>query len=229
MFVSINSNTRRYIMSTALVTVVVVPLSTVKEFGLKWVSNSVITDVTPTKPGSLLHLLHGPRPSTQSISIKMGKFGEEIAKAMIKSNPALELLRCGVQPIDAKNGKKKDIDLAWIDTQSKKLFIRELKGNIELDTEKLPATFKKITDDLMPFVQEKYPDYEINVGILNWSVYGRDELSAGLNHIKACERHGVCVDHWGDFCQLVQFEWSKEDYYEYMRSIGKMIDEMLAK
>lgn len=209
-------------MSTSFKTVI-------EDFGLKWVSNNVITEVTRTRPGSLLYILHGERPSTQSISIKMGKFGEEMAKEMIKTNPGLELLRCGVQPIDEKNGKKKDIDLVWIDTQNKKLYVRELKGNIELDTEKLPATFKKITDDLMPFVKEKYPDYEINVGILNWSVYNRAELSAGLSHIKTCEKNGVCVDHWGDFCQLIQFEWSKEDYYVYMRTIGKMIDEMLAK
>jgi hypothetical protein len=45
----------------------------------------------------------------QSISIKFGHYGEAIAKEMIKTNPDLELLKCGVQAID-KKGKKKDID-----------------------------------------------------------------------------------------------------------------------
>jgi hypothetical protein len=114
--------------------------------------------------------------------------------------------------------------LIWLDKQSKKIYVREAKGNIELDTEKLPATFKKITDDLMPFVKEKYSDCEIDVGILNWSVYTRAEHKKCLNHIKLCERNGVQVNHWSDFCKIVQFDWPKEDYYEYMLDIGNRIN-----
>ena len=201
-------------------------LMKVKEFGRKWVKDHIIDeDVTRTKPGSIAYLLFGDKPSVQSTSIKFGHFGEAIAKEMIKANPELELLKCGVQVIDGKT-KKKDIDLIWLDKTTNKIYIRELKGNIELDTEKLPATFKKITDDLMPFVKEKYPEYEINVGILNWSVCTRDELSKskGLTHIKTCEQNGVSTDHWLDFCKLINFEWKKDDYYEYMRDFGKMIE-----
>jgi hypothetical protein len=142
---------------------------------------------------------------------------------MINLNTELELLTCGVQVIDEKK-KKKDIDLIWLNKTTNTIYVREAKGNIELDTEKLPATFKKITDDLKPFVKEKYPEYKINVGILNWSVCTRDELTKGLTHIKTCEKNGVHIDHWLDFCKLVNFEWNKDDYYEYMRDFGKMIE-----
>jgi len=201
-------------------------LEKVKDFGRKWVRENILAnDITRTKPGSIKYLLFGEKPSEQSISIKFGTLGERIAKEMIASNPELELLVCGVQVIDEKNKKKKDIDLIWANHAMRKIYIREAKGNIELDTEKLPATFKKITDDLLPFVKEKYIDYEIDVGILNWSVYTRSELSNGLNHIKKCETNGVQVDHWFDFCKVVGFTWAMDDYYGYMRELGKMITE----
>ena len=197
----------------------------VKCVGRRWFEeNKIATDVTHTKPGSLTYLLFGPKASKQSICIKFGHLGEVLAKEMIKATSDLELLKCGVQTI-AENKKKKDIDLIWANRQTKTIYVRELKGNIELDTEKLPATFTKLTNDLKTFAQEKYPDYEINVGILNWSVYTRDELSKGISHIRQCEAHGVQVDHWSDFCKLIQFQWSKEDYYEYMREFGKIIDD----
>jgi hypothetical protein len=199
-------------------------LDHVKNVGRKWVKSKFMNvPITITEPGSITFLINGKTPSIQSISIKLGRLGEALSKEMIKSNPNLELLQCGVQVIDKKL-KKKDIDLIWLDKQSKKIYVREAKGNIELDTEKLPATFKKITEDLMPFVKDKYPDYEIDVGILNWSVYAREEHKKCLSHIKTCEKNGVNVNHWGDFCKIVQFEWLKDDYYKYMLDLGKMIN-----
>lgn len=198
-------------------------LKKVKEFGVKWINQHILmSNVTHTKPGSIAYLLYGEKPSIQSIYIKFGHFGEAIAKEIIKINPDLELLQCGIQCIDDKK-KNKDIDLIWLDKIHKKIYIREAKGNLELDTEKLPATFKKITDDLMPFIREKYPECDVDVGILNWSVYTRNELSKCISHIKKCEMNGVKVDHWYDFCNLVGFVWDKDDYYNYMRDLGKMV------
>ena len=85
-------------------------LMKVKEFGFKWFKEHIIAgEVTRTKPGSLMFLLFGEKPSVQSICIKFGHFGEAVAKEMIISNPALELLTCGVQIIDEKNKKKTSI------------------------------------------------------------------------------------------------------------------------
>ena len=198
-------------------------LDAVKNFGFEWVrANILSTPCTKTKPGSLTYLLFGERESDQSISIKFGKLGEVLAKTMIGSNPQLELLPCGVQLIDDAKKKKKDIDLIWANHSLKIVYVREAKSNIELDTEKLPATFTKITEELLPFVKSKYPEYTVNIGILNWSVYSRNELIKGQSHIKKCLMNGVNVDHWSDFCSLVGFEWDRDDYYEYWRDIGKM-------
>jgi hypothetical protein len=79
----------------------------IKQNGIEWVQTMLRTDMTYTKPGSLSFLLHGKRPSEQSISIKMARFGEFLTKEMIKRNGNLGLLTCGIQQI---NNKKKDVD-----------------------------------------------------------------------------------------------------------------------
>ena len=103
----------------------------VKNIGIEWVKKLMKDNLTYTKPGSISYLLFGEKPSDQSISIKFGHFGEFIAKELIKVNPKLELLTCGIQHI---NDKKKDIDLLFKDETHKIIYYRELKGNIELDT-----------------------------------------------------------------------------------------------
>ena len=180
------------------------------------------TEVPMTKPGSIIHLLHGPKVSEQSINIKFGKLGEILAKEIIRSNLNLELLKCGVQVVSSS--KSKDIDLQWANHSTKTIYVRELKGNMQLDTEKLPATFKKVTDDLLPYNQEKYPDYTIDIGILNWSVYDRNDLCKYLQgHIVKCEDNGVKVNHMGDFLNLVDFPWYKDDFHDYFRELGRIV------
>jgi hypothetical protein len=191
------------------------------QIGRNWIKTNVLQEQqTMTKPGSLTYLMFGPEPSRQSISIKLGYFGEYLCKEIIQKNPNLSLLTCGVQLM---GHKKKDIDLIWVNPEKQTVYVRELKGNIQLDTEKLPATFQKMTENLLPFVQNKYPGHTIDVGVLNWGVYSRDELTKGLNQIKTCEENGVKVDHWSDFCALVELDCTKEDYYDYMHQMGTLI------
>lgn len=73
---------------------------------------------------------------------------------------------CGIQKI---NNKNKDVDLIFKDNINNIIYYRELKGNIELDTEKLPATINKC-NEINLFLKKEY-DYQINFGILNWSIY----------------------------------------------------------
>ena len=201
-------------------------LERVKTLGREWVKEDIIDKgLTMTQPGSLKYLLFGSAPSRQSVSIKFGKLGEYLFMEMIKSMPALELLKCGVQCIDEK-GKKKDFDLLWANNTTKIIYYRELKGNIELDSEKLPATFEKIPEILQPHIEKKYPDYTIDVGICNWSVYNRSSLKKGLSHIKKCEENGVKVEHVSDFLKTIDFTWAEEDYYEYFRELGGEVDKM---
>lgn len=189
--------------------------------------NNIIKDgLTNTKPGSLKHLLFGEKPSEHSLSIKMGKYGEVLFKEIIKSKSHLELLKCGVQIIDKKDTKK-DIDLCWKDDTTKTIYVRECKANIELDSEKLPATFKKMKDDIQPWIASQYPDYKIEIGILNWGTYDRLGLMKGLSHINKCEQNGVKVDHPKQFLELVKVNWSKLDYECHFLEIGQQLNNSL--
>jgi hypothetical protein len=183
----------------------------IKEAGLLWVKKIMEKDITYTKPGSISYLLRGKQPSEQSINIKLGRLGEFLAKELIKIRPNLELLVCGVQKI---NDKRKDVDLIFKDESKKIIYYRELKGNIELDTEKLPATISKCKE-IESSLKSKYEDYDVDCGILNWSVYNRNILTAGLSNIKTFENNGVKIDHMSDFLKIIDIIWSEEDYYSY--------------
>ena len=194
--------------------------------GHKYIEQVIKAGCTTTEPGSIGHLLWGKQGSKQSICIKMGKYGELIFKEIVKNQSHLELLKCGVQIIDKKSTKK-DIDLCWKDDTSKTIYVRECKGNIELDTEKLPATFKKMTEDIQPWIAAQYPDYNIDIGILNWSVYDRDTLTKGISHINKCEQNGVKVDHVKQFVELVKVDWNKKEYERHFQEVGKKLSVLL--
>ncbi len=135
------------------------------------------------------------------------------------SNIKLELLNCGIQII---NDKKKDVDIIFKDNNSKIIYYRELKGNIELDTEKIPATISKCKD-IEITLKNKYIDYEIDSGILNWSVYNRKLLISGISNIKTFEKNGIKIDHMEDFLRIINIIWIEEDYYSYFKQIGDKI------
>lgn len=191
----------------------------IKELGLDWIDKMLDGEITLTKPGSISYLLRGATPSEQSINIKMGRFGEFISKELIKSVNTLELLQCGVQKI---NDKKKDVDLLFKNELTKTIYYRELKGNIELDTEKLPATIAKCKE-IENSLKIGYPDYSINCGVLNWSVYDRKILTAGLSNIKTFENGGIKIDHMKEFLEIIDVIWSEEDYYSYFRELNDKI------
>jgi hypothetical protein len=195
-------------------------LAAIKHKGKLWVDNMMLKKLTNTKAGSISHLLYGEKPSEQSVNIKFGRFGEFIAKEMIKSNDNLELLDCGIQLI---NSRMKDVDLIFMDKTTKTIYYRELKGNIELDTEKLPATIAKC-NEIAVFLRSKYAGaYTINYAILNWSIYDRRVLTCGLSNIKAFEKEGVKIEHFGEFSNIAGIDWSEEDFYAYFREIGSHI------
>jgi hypothetical protein len=199
----------------------VVTVDTIKQKGRTWLTEILKGELTLTKPGSISHLLYGEKPSEQSINIKLGRLGEFISKELIKMNSELELLTCGIQKI---NDKKKDVDLIFKDKRNNIIYYRELKGNIELDTEKLPATIdkcKEIENSLKNTYSEQ--EYAIDCGVLNWSVYDRKILSAGLSNIKSFENGGIKIDHMGDFLKIINIEWNESDYYSYFRELGSII------
>lgn len=191
----------------------------IKKKGIIWINKLLDGNLTYTKAGSISYLLYGEKPSEQSINIKLGKFGEFLSKELIISNKNLELLNCGIQKI---NNKNKDIDLIFKNEKSKIIYYRELKGNIELDTEKLPATINKCKE-IEQSLKDNYLDYTIDCGILNWSIYNREILLAGLSNIRTFEKNGIKIDHMQNFLDIIDIKWDCDDYYNYFRDIGNRI------
>ncbi len=97
-----------------------------------------------------------------------------------------------------------------------------MKGNIELDTEKLPATINKCYE-IEKSLKDKYKDYIIDCGILNWSIYNRKILKTRLSNIKTFEKAGIKIDHMQDLLFIIDITWNEEDYYQYFKDIGDKI------
>jgi len=194
-------------------------IAEIKQNGISWTEKMLEGDITYTKPGSISYLLYGGKPSEQSINIKLGRLGEWLSKELISANPNLKLLKCGVQKI---NDKRKDVDLLFEDKENKIIYFRELKGNIELDTEKLPATISKCKE-IEYALKIEHIDYHIDCGVLNWSVYNRKILTAGLSNIKTFENGGIKINHMNEFLEIINVVWNEDDYYAYFREIGAKI------
>jgi len=197
-------------------------LQMIKEEGISLTQSIISNGNTQRKSGSLVHLLYGNTPSQQSNSIKFGRVGEKLAQKMIDITDCTQLLKCGCH--DMGDGRKKDIDLLWIGPDGTIIY-RELKGNLELDTEKLPAMITKINEDILPYLKEQYPEKKIDIGVLYWSVYERNDLKGQCaSHIKKCEKDGIKVEHMYGFMKSINFEWDKEDFYSYFLSLGQLFN-----
>jgi hypothetical protein len=194
-------------------------IAEIKQKVIIWVNKMLECNLTYTKYGSISYLLYGSRQSEQSINIKIGRLGEFLSKKLIETNNNLELLNCGIQKI---NNKNKDVDLIFKDENNKMIYYYELKGNIELDTEKLPATINKCKE-IENSLKNTYLDYTINCRILNWSIFNRKILTAGISNIKMFENNGIKIHHMEDFLNIINIVWSEDDYYSYFKEIGNII------
>lgn len=193
-----------------------------KDYGILLAKEIRDSQIKYTEPGSLTYLLFGKQVSKQSINIKLGHLGEKLFKRLIHENKNIELLDCGLHCMI--DGKKKDLDLFWADHNNKIIYYREAKGNIEMDTEKIPAMISKINKVVMPYVSEKYPGYQINIGVLAWSVYDRKILKKGTSQIKKIENNNINVDHFGDMLKLMNLTWKEEEFYKYFIELGLIIN-----
>jgi len=188
----------------------------------------VIKDVTHTKPGSLKYLLFGSAVSKQSISVKFGKWGEKWFEYLVEITPNFTMLPHGVLKGIGSNGKNKDVDFLFEDEINKIIYYRELKGNIDLDTEKLPATVDKI-NYLKEYLEKKYPEHTVNYGCLNWSVWDKKiyelkENISFLRKIKLFENGGVTVTHASEIFEILGIDFTEADYYNYMKELGKKLN-----
>jgi hypothetical protein len=196
-------------------------LINLKNTGKEWLNKLLNENRVMTKPGSVTYLLYGTKISSQSINIKFGHLGEILLKNIIKLNDNLEILDCGIQKVGNVN---LDVDLIWLDKVRKIIFIREVKANINLDTEKVPAIIDKLNNNFKTHFKNKFPDYSINIALLTWTLYKNNGI-INKSKIKKFNDNSINVDYLEDFLKQTNFTWNEDDFYSYFKELGSIITE----
>jgi len=171
------------------------------------------------KPGSGKCWLAGGKelPSEQSKNIKLGKFGEKWFSALVARAKHLEILPHGIVS-GIIPGKKKDIDLLFRNPSKKIVYYYELKLNINLDTEKLPATIEKVKM-IEEYLKKEYPEYQIKSAILNWSVYSKKDYekdkdrSPYISKIAKFKSEGCSIEFPEDFVKIADYQQLTEQQF----------------
>ena len=142
---------------------------------------------------------------------------------MIEREETLELLPVGIQDFD---GKKKDCDLFFLDKDTSVAYYRELKANLDLDTEKRAATVQKI-QFIDSKLKQMYPDYQINSGVCSYTAWTKAHLlsasPAMRNKIDKFTQVGLKVDFTKDLFLKMKQNYSKDEWNDFCRWIGKQI------
>lgn len=186
--------------------------------------DSIMENTTMSQPGGLPYLLFGNQPSTASLYIKIGRNFEKWFKYIVE-DCGMELLPDGVIK-DVIGGESKDIDLLFMDTFNKVVYYRELKSNLELDTEKLPATYEKIKK-ITEYLRSEYPSYRIDSSLMTWAVFEKSDLPKKYNSkIKKCSDNNVLVSFPSDLFELVGAGIDSTTYWDIFRKLGKKIQSL---
>jgi hypothetical protein len=187
----------------------------------KEILQEILEVKTESLPGALPYLLFGEgKVSTQSLYIKVGRNFEKWFKFIVE-DAGMILLPDGVVK-NVIGGKSKDIDLLFKDEVEKVIHYREMKSNLELDTEKLPATYEKI-QMITKYVEKQYSGYKVDSSLLHWSAYEPSILPTKYKtHTKKCNKRNVKVSYPIDLFDTLSVDISDTEYYNLFRELGEM-------
>ena len=97
-----------------------------------------------------------------------------------------------------------------------------MKSNLELDTEKLPATYEKI-QMITKYVEKQYSGYKVDSSLLHWSAYEPSILPTKYKtHTKKCNKRNVKVSYPIDLFDTLSVDISDTEYYNLFRELGEM-------
>tara|TARA_B100001115_G_scaffold50809_1_gene37585 strand:+ start:675 stop:1502 length:828 start_codon:yes stop_codon:yes gene_type:complete len=165
-------------------------------------------------PSSLSYLID--RPLSQSDCIKLGTAIEKVVSDIITKYT-------NYQNIKQKNAKgKKEKDHLFKDDKNKIIYYAELKGNLNLDTEKSTSTYNKclkIVEDL----KEKFPEYNIK-----WCLLGLRYLDYNNipNNIK--KKYEIIKDNLFGINQYldylnINYEFTQDIYKQFLNDIANIM------
>jgi len=189
-------------------------------FGHQIVNNLIAEGLSTASPGSGMYLLYGPVPSLQSLNIKFGRAMEKwFEEAVRVGHNNFTVMKSGVWKEISK-----DLDLIFRDDDNNVIYYRELKLNLNLDTEKIVSTYEKIAY-IRSFLRKKYPGYDIDAAALTWGIYDKDDMTA-QSKIKKASEYNVAVEDPSAFFKLVGTEISKLEYFSYFRQLGARLGKL---
>jgi hypothetical protein len=170
-------------------------------------------EITMTKPGSIDYLLYGPRPSTQSINIKIGNRLEALLNEFSE--------KMGY-PIH-KRGKTL-VEGHQVDT----LFVmddcfeyEEQKSNANLDSEKIKVTIKKIIE--IGESLRKETKKVVRCSIFHTTVWEEMDAPEYSGAYSRYRKSGIRVKFMSDYFQSLGVEMTKEYFHSTWREGGEIL------
>lgn len=182
-----------------------------------------------SKTGSVTEFLFGEGYSNQSVVIKFGNRWEKYLNDFAKNHGNNLDFDCpsyirGHQIdyiVKIKNGNTFPAESHTLVEVS--VNYDEMKCNVALDSEKLPATIEKILD-VKKGLQEIYSD-EIskNVGILHAIVWEKGDAPASHSYYRRFEENKIPVKTLKDYFKQIGIDFTREDFYSLKRDIQSIL------
>ena len=164
----------------------------------------------------------GVQPS-QAGSIIFGNRYEEAMNMLVEqstdydaiTNSSTKIYITNNSQITHRSKGNKDIDILF--RHEDKIYYRESKCNLQLDSEKSKVTASKVKD-ITRKLQVLYPNHKIDAAILNMNWSGKKQFY-----------HDVRVEYAGEFIERLGFDISEQDYKNIGKQIGRNFMEAISE
>lgn len=157
-------------------------------------------------------------PLSQSDCIKLGTGLERILKDFIIYNSELEDIR----PKIAIKGKKEK-DHLFKNEKKKTIIYAEIKGNLNLDTEKSPATYNKCRD-IENELKTMYTDYNIKMYLVNVRYYTKNAMPINIkNKFKSIIDNLLGVNEYLNVLELNDTFINENDYKIFINLLAELM------
>jgi hypothetical protein len=170
---------------------------------------------TKTSYGSTTHFLFGEKISTQSVVIK---FGNRFETLLNKFSTYLGVSSHfdGIKKID---GHQVD-SLRLINNT---LDYEEQKNNPGLDSEKAPATLKKITD-IRDWLIKNYPQYNVRGCIFHTMAWEEKDAADFKVHYDRYKKNGIHVKTMKEYFESLNIPMTKEGYEDLTNEVRSIFN-----
>jgi len=188
--------------------------------GAKNLISELKTEITEvnSKTGSVTEFLFGESYSRQSVVIKFGNRWEKYLNDFAKNHGSNLDFDCP----SYIRGHQIDY-IVKIINENASVNYDEIKCNVGLDSEKLPATIEKILD-VKKGLQEIYSD-EIskNAGILHAIVWEKGDSPSSHSYYRRFEENEIPVKTLKDYFKQIGIDFTRKDFYSLKRDIQSIL------